>query len=600
MRTRIVVVDSLSSEPTRPGHDPLGHGAACASIIRNICPKADVSAIPVVGETGYGDVDTLVEAIRQATRKRAAVINISLGVTSAQPHDGPLARACHEAAERGTIIVAAADNDGEVSYPATFPWVIGVRSGPVDGDEFHYSPDADIECVAFGGMQRVEWRDGGSALVSGNSFAAPRISGQVALIKSEMPTAGLADVRRQLARRASKIIAHNTVRRCSTVRPVAATRAALYPFTKEMHALVRFRDLLSFTLGGVADPPGRGQVGQDAGEVIGLPAASLPIRARLADTVTDCDLLILGYLRQLGSLRGRDIYRECLTLAINNGLNVFSFEAPSPQLHGDLLKEAASKDLHVISPGLGPRDVAGILEAEISPPVDRPVLGVFGTSSSQGKFTLQLMLRRQFLNLGYSVGQVGTEHHSGLFGMDEVFPIGYDPAIEAPLELLPTLVDRQMRSLCAHRQPDLVLVGAQSGTVPYDLQDPHNNTLSTLAFLTGSQPDACILVVNAIDPDDYIQDTIDGIRSVGQCEVIGLAISDRSKKVREQHGRVWASVEAASEAKVSACLKRLETTFGLPTACIAHEADVELLCSVAIEYFAAGERRDRSCYSKSA
>ena len=81
-----------------------------------------------------------------------------------------------------------------------------------------------------------------------------------------------------------------------------------------MHALVRFADLLTFRITGVADPPGRGQVGRDAGEVIGAGTAGLQIHSRTRDAIDGADTLILGYLRQLGGLRGRDLHREFLTL----------------------------------------------------------------------------------------------------------------------------------------------------------------------------------------------------------------------------------------------------------------------------------------------
>lgn len=56
----------------------------------------------------------------------------------------------------------------------------------------------------------------------------------------------------------------------------------------------------------------------------------------------------------------------------------------------------------------------------------KPVLGVFGTSSRQGKFTLQLILRKHFTELGYVIGQIGTEPTAALFEMDADFHFGYN------------------------------------------------------------------------------------------------------------------------------------------------------------------------------
>ena len=58
-----------------------------------------------------------------------------------------------------------------------------------------------------------------------------------------------------------------------------------------------------------------------------------------------------------------------------------------------------------------------------------PIIGVFGTSSKQGKFTLQLKLRELLLKQGYSVGEIGTEPTSQLFGKEYVFPMGYNSTV---------------------------------------------------------------------------------------------------------------------------------------------------------------------------
>ncbi|MDE7415543.1 MAG: DUF1611 domain-containing protein [Lachnospiraceae bacterium] len=41
--------------------------------------------------------------------------------------------------------------------------------------------------------------------------------------------------------------------------------------------------------------------------------------------------------------------------------------------------------------------------------INVPVLGVFGTDANQGKFTLQLELRKRFMEAGYDIEQLGTE-----------------------------------------------------------------------------------------------------------------------------------------------------------------------------------------------
>ena len=604
-RVGVTVIDSGVADTWG---DNLGHGTACAALISAACEEVVISSIAIVDDSGRGSVQALVAAIERAVAEGAGVINISLGLTGAvHPETSPLARACRQAAEAGVVIVAAEHNDGLVSYPAHLPSVIGVRGAKIYGHQtYYYCPGQPIECVARGDAQRVRWLHGKEVLMGGNSFAAPRITGIVARFKQLHPDAGLEEIRVLLQQGATGIIGSPARVSRSSVRTQDARvaqiqRAALYPYAKEMHALVRFPDLLAFRITGIADPPGRGQVGRDAGQVIGAGTVGLQIHPSLRDAIDGADTLILGYLRQLGVLRDRDLHREFLTLAIEHRLHVFSFEPLREEPYGDLLAEARKRNLRFWWPEVSREQARGILSGPAEHgPVDQPVLGVFGTSASQGKFTLQLALRQRFLRMGYRVAQIGTEHHCSLFGMDFAFPMGYGSTVEVETERFPELLDRVMRRICAERRPDLFLVGSQSGTVPFDLNDHRTLTLPTLAFLMGTKPDACVLVVNDIDTADYIEATLAGLRSLGQTEVIALAVSDRRKEVRQRHGRSWTSQRPAGEAELTASLARLEERFGLPAVQITSQTGVSRLCDTVVCHFSSPGQKETSCQKRSA
>ena len=193
----------------------------------------------------------------------------------------------------------------------------------------------------------------------------------------------------------------------------------------------------------------------------------------------------------------------------------------------ELYVKAHRQGLRVSYPFILPNEVENtIAQMRHLEAVTVPVLGVFGTSSQQGKFTVQLVLRRLLLQMGYKVGQIGTEHHARLFGMDLAFPIGYASPLSMSYQNYAPYLEAKMRQINCKR-PDIILVGAQSGTIPYDIHESNTHSLSTLAFLLGTKPDACILVVNSIDPDDYILDTLNALRSLGKAPTILLAMSDK-------------------------------------------------------------------------
>ena len=226
--------------------------------------------------------------------------------------------------------------------------------------------------------------------------------------------------------------------------------------------------------------------------------------------------------------------------------------------------------------------------------VDVPVVSICGTSAQQGKFTLQLALREALLSRGLRVGQIGTEHHSALFGMDVTFPIGYACPTNLPLRLYPPYIDACVKAVLADEAKDIVLVGTQSGTIPYDVFEPSTYSMGTLPFLMGAKPDVCVLVVNSIDPDAYIQDTIDAIRAVVKCPTVALALSDREKHVRAAYGRSFVTPRSMSDDEIRHHLKRLGSRFDLPTYCITDVPSVGRLADQITEYFQQDQQEEKA------
>ncbi len=575
--------------------DCAGHGTACAGIIRRKASEADLYSVRIFDELLQADNRLLVKAIEWALDQGIDIINLSLGTTEVTQRDA-LARICQQAADQGVLMVAADHEEGRESYPAHLPQVIGVGAGLLQGlCDYYYRQGAAIECVAWGDLQRLCWLEPPEVMLRGTSFAAPHITGLLTLIRQTHPKVGLAQVREILRTHAQPEAARTTVPKTTSLSHADDSfahiqKAALYPYNKEMHSLVRGRDLLGFEIVGVGDLVGKGLVGQDAGEAIGLPPAGLPIAPSLTASLRGADTLVLGYMDELSRIRKRDLLREAVQTAIDQGVHVFSLLALPHERYAGLYEQADAKGLRLYYPALSSKEIRQTLRsAEYWPQVDVPVLAVTGTSSQQGKFTLQLALRRRLLELGYQIGQIGTEHHSALFGMECAFPMGYAASIEMPLDYYALYLDAKIREINHRKRPDLILVGTQSGTVPYNVEEQQTHTLPTLAFLMGVKPQACLLVVNSVDTDDYIQDTINGIRALCQAPTLLLAMSNQAKHIRTAYGRTSIKPRPMTAAEVRDKLNRLEQTFGLPAVSIADEADVHRAIEVVINYFAEEE-----------
>ena len=576
-------------------YDCAGHGTACAGIIKKKAPDAVLYSVRIFDESLIADGRTLVAAIQWCIDNEMDVVNLSLGTTDVT-FKKSLQEVCRKAVDAGVILVAAESNDGYESYPAVFPEVIGVIGGVIyEPDGFYYRKDQRIECVARGDEQRVCWLNGKHIMTGGNSFAAPHITGIIARLLEQHPKCSTQDIRLLLREKAlNEIYQEQNRSQFDPQIPLKDFRenytyikkAVLYPYNKEMHSLVRYRDLLAFEIVGVADPIGKGMVGKDAGKVIGEPQAGLRISPNIRSTLADADTLILGYVDQLSRIRKRDLLREYVQLALDAGCHVFSFQVLDPTVYGDLYDTADKKGLRLAYPHIHSEEIThAIQNFNALPPVDVPVLSVMGTSSQQGKFTLQLALRRRLIQKGYKVGQVGTEHHARLFGMDAAFPMGYASPLKLPFQHYIPYLDYKMREICQRTQPDIILTGSQSGTIPYHVQEHSTHCLSSLAFLLGVKPDACILVINSIDAKEYIRDTIDGIRAVCKAPTILLAMGDHEKHIRTAYGRSMITPKKMAQSQIDQHLKKLQDTFLLPSIEILSETGQQRLVETVIQYF---------------
>jgi subtilisin family serine protease len=167
--------------------DLFGHGTACAEIVHRLAPAAELYSIRVLGPNLRGGGDALLAGLRWAVEHRMNVINLSLS-TRKQEHVAALHDLADEAYFQNTILVASANNAPVQSFPWLFSSVISVASHTEpDPFTFFYNPDPPVEFTAPGVDVALAWAGGGTAVGTGNSYAAPHIAGLAALILSKHP-----------------------------------------------------------------------------------------------------------------------------------------------------------------------------------------------------------------------------------------------------------------------------------------------------------------------------------------------------------------------------------------------------------------------------
>lgn len=168
--------------------DSVGHGTACAAIIRFFAPKAELVSVRVLGPNNRASGRAFLKALEWITAEQIDVVNLSLSSRSDELfpifHD-----IVDEAYFRRCLLVSAASNTpGEASYPSLFSSVVSVASHDIpDPWTYFYNPNPPVEFGAWGVNVPVAWLGGGQIVASGNSFAAPHIAGLAALVRSKHP-----------------------------------------------------------------------------------------------------------------------------------------------------------------------------------------------------------------------------------------------------------------------------------------------------------------------------------------------------------------------------------------------------------------------------
>lgn len=156
-----------------------------------------------------------------------------------------------------------------------------------------------------------------------------------------------------------------------------------------------------------------------------------------------------------------------------------------------------------------------------------PILCVAGTDSSQGKFTVQVALRKFMREQNIKVVNFGTEPSSELFGFEGVYTMGYNAHM--PFEGWKNIIaiNHSLHQL-ENNSPDIIITGLQSRTIVPNVAAFKSYPIKQQEFITACSPDTYILCVNIDNRWSYIKRTIKYLESVFPSKVVAICINDVS------------------------------------------------------------------------
>jgi subtilisin family serine protease len=183
-----VAVELRDGEPNIVGDesgDLFGHGTACGGIVVGLAPDVELVSVRVLGADLRGKGTAFLAGLEWAVARGVQVANLSLSSRS-----DSLFPAFHEVVDEAyfkrVALVSAANNVAGNSYPSLFSSVFSVAAhAEPDPWRLYYNLAPPVEFGAWGVDVPIAWKDGGSTVATGNSFAAPHVAGMVARIAAK-------------------------------------------------------------------------------------------------------------------------------------------------------------------------------------------------------------------------------------------------------------------------------------------------------------------------------------------------------------------------------------------------------------------------------
>jgi subtilisin len=179
--------EQVRIEPEEKPLDLFGHGTACGGIIHSQAPEAELYSIRVLSRDMKSRAVQFAGGIRWALENHIQVVNMSMS-TNREEYFALFHQLTDEAYFKNTVLVSAVNNYPVASYPSLYASVVSVAAHEGTGPfTYYYNPSPPVEFGAPGIDVRVAWVNGGYSTSTGNSFAAPHITGIIALIRAKHP-----------------------------------------------------------------------------------------------------------------------------------------------------------------------------------------------------------------------------------------------------------------------------------------------------------------------------------------------------------------------------------------------------------------------------
>ncbi|MBQ7669296.1 MAG: DUF1611 domain-containing protein [Clostridia bacterium] len=502
--------------------DSCGHGTTIVNQMIDYCNDINVYVIKICEtEDSFLSSDLLL-CFKYILSKNFhnCIVNVSLGVIQFREKNS-LYSIINQLLEKG-IIVVAANNPLCLSYPASLPNVIGVdvSNSPeiMSSNGFYFNINSYVDVVFPNKSIRAKNKNGIVSFYRGSSLYTALISSMLieAIICGSIDDFTFEKIVEYLKNKADKTFFFKKTKNNKRLSYNKPQKAVAFPFNKEIQVLSANEELLSFEEIDYYDFDYSQNNNKKICDILGYSNNNKIIKPiRELDFDKSFDTFICGHCGRLSSIIKNDVLQMVIDRCNEYSKDIYLFDNYQAYNINTKIKIFTPYISHeYVSMGNGNKlfDIAV------------PIVAVMGTSSLQGKYSLQLALRMKMKQMGYSVKNLSTEPSGYLFELESVVPMGFESNYN--LNSLETVVflNEEINRI-TDDNTDIVIVGSQSGTVPLMVSNIGYYNMTQHDFLLGTHPDCVLLCVNTIDDFDLIRRTINYIESCVETKVIALIIS---------------------------------------------------------------------------
>ena len=306
-------------------YDNIGHGTAVVSLISKgvSVDELEVYVIRLFNNFFECTITKLIECLEYVVENNIYdVINMSFGITASDEYDQieKLRILCEKIKMKGTIIVAAFDNDGAISYPAFFKEVIGVDTSYKSNKrtEYEYIHNSCVNILGYGKNQKVAWNNPLYTIIEGNSFACANITNVI--INMIIQGVEKNEINDKLEEQAISV---NSYKEYSLPpdRPkwLKGKRFIIFPFNKEMHSIYAYEKLLDFEIVAAYDLKYKALIGKNISDIITYRNVQNRVIKNYDDIKWDSDEfdgIIVGHIAELSVVCKRNLMEEIIKKCI--------------------------------------------------------------------------------------------------------------------------------------------------------------------------------------------------------------------------------------------------------------------------------------------